>query len=101
MHPIPIPDALTDPGGPYDVTGPNPVRRVVIGPPDGDPTGPIRPVEALAGVDPDVGPIITILVGLDPGDLERLAAMDQPAVWLSMLTPQIPPFSVEVADGQG
>lgn len=89
--PIPIPDECVGPG----------VRRVVIVPPDGDMTNErIRAVEALAGkVDDEYR--ICVLVTLDPGELERLADMPNPAVWLTMLTPQIPPFSIEVADGQG
>lgn len=88
MTPIPIPDACVPEG----------CVRIVVGPPDGDPTGDIRSVEAVAGQDDD-GPRIAVLVELDEGDLERLA--DEGAIWLTFLSGKIPPFMVEVADGQG
>lgn len=87
MTPVPIPDQCIPPG----------CRRIVIGPPDGDPTGNIRPVEAVAGVDPDRGVTIAMLVELDGDDLDRLQTT--PAFWLTMWTTQIPPFAVHVADG--
>lgn len=87
MVPVPIPDACVPPG----------CKRMVIGPPDGDPTGDIRPVEAVVGIDEVQGVTIAVLVQLEDGDLERLA--ETPAVWLTMWTTQIPPFAVHVADG--
>lgn len=87
MRPIPIEDHLVPPG----------CKRVVIGPPDGDPTGDVRPVEAAVGI-VDGGPRICMLVELEDGDLERLA--HTPAIWLTMLTGQIPPWMMHIADGQ-
>lgn len=88
MTPVPIPDECVPEG----------CKRLVIGPPDGDPTGTVRPVEAVAGLAAD-GVRIAVLLELEDGDLERLA--DHPAVWLTFMTNQIPAFAVEVADGQG
>lgn len=91
VRPIPIPDELVGPG----------VRRLVIAPPGGDLTNDkIRPVEALAAIVPE-GLCITMLVAMEGDDLDRLAEMRSPAVWLSMYTNQLPPFAVEVADGRG
>lgn len=87
MRPVPIPEHLVPDG----------CRRLVIGPPDGDPTGDIRPVEALAGM-VDGAPRIAMLVELEDGDLERL--QKTPAVWLTMITSQIPPWSIDIADLQ-
>jgi hypothetical protein len=94
VRPIPIPDECVPPG----------CKRFVIAPPDGDLTNDrIRPVEAVAGiVEREVR--ITMLVALEPGELARLGAMADdgtPAIWLTMITKQIPPFMVEIADGQG
>lgn len=88
MRPIPIPDHCVPDG----------CKRYVIGPPDGDLTNEtISPVEVVAGiVDGQVH--MCALVMLEPGELARLAAMDTPAIWLTMLTPQIPPFDLHVAD---
>lgn len=98
MRPIPIPDECVGPG----------VKRLVIGPPDGDLTNDrIRPVEALAGVVDDEVRIV-VLVAFEDGELDRLRQMADggtgpgtAAIWLTMSTPQIPPFAVEVADGLG
>ena len=90
MRPVPIPDELVVGG----------LRRVVIAPPGGDLTHDrVAAVEVLAGVDPQLGVCQTILVQLEDGDLERLA--EHPAIWLSMYTPQLPVFAIEVADGRG
>jgi hypothetical protein len=86
VTPVPIPDAAVPPG----------CKRVVIGPPDGDPTGEVRAVEAVVGMTDD-GMRICVLVALDDGELERLAA--HPAVWLTFAANQIPPFALHVADG--
>ena len=90
MIPIPIPDHCVPEGA----------RRLVIGPPDGDLLNDtIRPVEAVAAiVDQQVH--ICVLVALEPGELARLAAIEKPAIWLTMLTPQIPPFMLHVADAE-
>lgn len=86
MRPVPIPEHLVPPG----------CRRLVIGPPAGqDPTGDIRPVEAVAGI-VDGTPRICMLIALEDGDLERL--VDTPAMWLTMITGQIPPWSIDIAD---
>lgn len=90
MRPIPIPDELVVGG----------LRRFVVAAPDGDLTNEeVGAVEVLAGIDPKMGICQTILVALEAGDLERLT--EHPAIWLSMYTPQLPVFSVEVADGAG
>lgn len=106
MIPIPIPDSLiTTDRDHLDLSIPGTLKRVVIGPPDGDPTGDIRPVESLVGHDPERGLIYTMLVALQPGEIERLIEMRdhglEPAVWLSLNTDQISPFSLEIADGRG
>lgn len=75
---------------------PGGVRRV-IGPPDDDPTGPIRPVEVV--VDSVEGPAwypevprFNVRVQLEEGDLERLR--QQGCFWLSLLGTQLQPFQV-------
>lgn len=95
MIPVPIPDDAIPEG----------CKRFVVSPPDGDLTNDqIRPVEAVAGI---VNGHVTMamLVAFEPGDLDRLRKLEedgyQPAVWLTMLTHQIPAFAVEIADGQG
>jgi hypothetical protein len=71
-------------------------QRVVIGPPDGDPTGEIRAVEAVADVSPSTGvPVLSMRCALEPGDLEVLAAGGH--VWVSFYGGAIVPFSVSVA----
>lgn len=91
MRPIPIPDECVGPG----------MKRYVISAPGGDLTDDhVRPVEALAGI-VDGAARICVLVAFEPGELVRAMAMPQPAVWLTMLTNQIPALSVEVADGRG
>jgi hypothetical protein len=84
--PIPIPNAAV----------PDNCRRVVIGPPDGDPTGDVRPVEAVVGVDEQHRLAFAMLVRLEDGELDRLREM--PAVWLTMWTHQIPAFALHIAD---
>lgn len=92
MRPVPIPDELVQ----------GHLRRHVVAAPDGDLTNDrVRAVEVLAGVDPELGICQTMLVALDPGDIDRLNRMAVPAVWLSMYTPQLPVFNLEVADGAG
>ena len=95
MIPVPIPDDVIPEG----------CKRYVIAPPDGDMLNDrIRSVEAVAGV-VDGHVTMGMLIALEPGDLERLQALQAdgftPAVWLTMLTNQIPAFAVEIADGQG
>lgn len=69
--------------------------RKVFGPPDGDPTGTIRPVEGVIGmVDGEMR--IALLLGLEDGDLERLERT--PAVWLTFMANHLHPFAVHVAD---
>lgn len=89
MRPVPISDDLIPEGA----------KRFVIGPPDGDLTNErIRPVEAVAAlIDGEVH--ISMLVALEDGDIERLQACG--GMWLTMITTQIPPFMLEIADGQG
>lgn len=69
-------------------------HRVVIGPPDGDPTGEIRAVEAVAEMSAGV-PVLSMRCALEPGDLEVLAAGG--CVWVSFYGGSIVPFSVSVA----
>lgn len=95
MRPIPIPDNAIPDG----------CKRFVIAPPDGDLTNPqVAPVEAVAGV-VDGQVTMAMLVALEDGDIDRLIALRdggyQPALWLTMLTNQIPAFAVEIADGAG
>jgi hypothetical protein len=87
--PIPIPDDCVPPG----------CRRLVIGPADGDPTGDIRPVEAVVGIDEPTGePRITVLVELEDGELDRLRRT--PAIWLTFRANQLSPFALHVADAE-
>lgn len=89
MIPVPIPDECVPPG----------CRRVVIGPPDGDPTGDIRAVESVVGIDESTGQIrMAMLVALEPGELERLQRT--PAVWLTILGDHLHPFALHVADAE-
>lgn len=86
MRVTPIPDEAVSAGA----------RRVVIGPPDGDPTGAIRSVEAVLDESSSVGvPVLSVRCALEPGDLERLAAGEH--VWVSFYGGGMPPFSVDVA----
>lgn len=85
MIPVPIPDHLVT-----DHT-----RRVVFGPPDGDPTGDVRPAEALVGI-VDGLPRLCFLVQLEDGEIERIS--ETGAIWLTMTTNQPPPFAMHVAD---
>lgn len=85
MRPVPIPDDAVWAGA----------RRVVIGPPDGDPTSNIRPVEALADTSASTGlPVLSVRCALEPGDLEALAAGGH--VWVSFYSSVIVPFSTAV-----
>lgn len=86
MRPIPIPAELETPE----------TRRIVFGPPDGDPTGDVRPAEALVGFVEGI-PKLCFLVQLEDGELERLA--ETGALWLTLSTNQPPPFALHVADG--
>lgn len=84
MRPVPIPDDVVWPGA----------QRVVMNPPDGDLTGPIRAVEAVADISPSTGvPVLSVRCALEPGDLEKLAAGGH--VWVSFYG-GMPPFSVDV-----
>lgn len=84
MKPTAIPDHCVPDG----------CKRYTIQPAPGDEDR-VAPVEAVAGiVDGQVR--MSVLVALEPGDLERLAAV--PAVWLTFITPQMPPFQVTIAD---
>ena len=86
MRVTPIPDEAVWAGA----------RRVVMSPPDGDLTGPIRAVEAVVDVSPSTGvPVLSVRCALEPGDLERLAAGE--CMWVSFYGGGMPPFSVDVA----
>lgn len=90
MRPVPIADELIPEG----------CKRLVIAAPDGDLLNDeIRPIEAVVGLTEDRGPLFAMLLQLEEGDLERLQACG--GLWLSMYTNQLPPFAVEIADGQG
>lgn len=85
MTPVPVPDECVPPG----------CKRVVFGPPDGDPTGDVRAVEGIVGmVDDEMR--IAVLIELDDGDLERLQTT--PAIWLTTMSNHLHPFAVHVAD---
>jgi hypothetical protein len=89
MIPVPIPDHCVPPG----------CERIVIGPADGDPTGDVRAVEAVVGIDEATREMrIAVLVELEPGELERLHRT--PGIWLTFRTNQISPFSLHVADAE-
>lgn len=87
MNPVPIDESLVWPDS----------RRMVIGPANNDPTGPVRPVEAVCDIvalEPD-GPAImryNMRIGLDPGDLEALERDGH--FWVSFIGPQLMPFDV-------
>lgn len=85
MRPVPIPDDRIWEGS----------RRVVVAGPDGDLTGEIRPVEALVDVVDDT-PRFSILIKLDPEDLEKLK--DNPHIWLMWWGHYLHPFSIDVED---
>jgi hypothetical protein len=78
-------------------------RRVVIGPPDGDPTGDIRSVEAIVELlDDDHGRYqrFRVLVEVEPEDWKRwgLEPPARPArLWMMQLGSQMAPFAVESA----
>lgn len=87
MIPIPVPDHCVPPG----------CKRLVFGPPDGDPTGDVRPVEAVVGI-VDGAPRIAVLVQVEDGELERLQQTG--AVWLTVMADHLVPFSLHVADAE-
>jgi hypothetical protein len=85
MRAVPIPDAFVWPGA---------VRKVIAGGPGGRPdgfdeTGRIAPCEALIDVD-DLGPRFSMLVELEPGELEKLQR--EPRFWLVIHSPVLVPF---------
>ena len=85
MRPVPIPDELVWPG-----------RRIVVAPPGGDMTHEtIRAVEAVVdlGVD-NTGPRFCIRVGLDEGDLAKLA--DNPHFWVTFHGEHLHPFGLVI-----
>lgn len=82
MIPTPIPDEEIWPGA----------ERVVIGPPAGeDPTGRIRPAEALID-ETDFGRTFHFRLVLEPGELERLQKGEP--MWLSLIGNAVQPFDV-------
>ncbi|PRY35374.1 hypothetical protein [Umezawaea tangerina] len=85
MRPVPIPDEAVWEGA----------RRLVVGPPDDDPTGPIAAVEAVASVSASTGmPVLSVRCALEQGDLEQLA--EGGCVWVSFYGGGMPPFAVDV-----
>lgn len=90
MIPIPVPDHCVPAG----------CKRIVIAGPNGDLTDDqIRPVEAVVGIVDDE-PLICVLVELEAGELARLAALERPAVWLTVRADHLVPFSLHVADAE-
>lgn len=85
MRPSPIPDAEVFDGG----------ERIVIGGPDGDLTGDIRPVEAVVTMEDGIA-AFSMRVALEPGDLEKLQRHG--VFWLTCLGRQLQPFSLFVPD---
>lgn len=84
MRVTPIPDSAVWEGA----------RRIVIGPPDGDPTGEIRAVEAVVDRSPTTGSwVYSVRCALEEGDLDTLAAGGH--VWISFYDRMVP-FSVDV-----
>jgi hypothetical protein len=92
MIPIPIPDDT-----PLD---PQLQRRLVIGPPDGDPTGHIRPVEAIVEVinNGDSRYVyIRVLIEIEEADWKLWGIKAPPSrarFWLSQATQQMVPFAL-------
>jgi len=85
MRPAPIPDELIWPG----------TQRMVFTAPDGDMTGPIRPVEACVNHLPSGSRMIAVRCIPEEGDLEKLARGG--AVWITFLD-ELVPFDVTVTD---
>jgi hypothetical protein len=86
MRPVTIPDELIQPGT---------VRRVFAAP-NGDLTDDqIRPAEALIRRGEDDLAVISCMLELEPGDLERLQSGGR--VWLTMVG-GLAPFDVTVLD---
>lgn len=86
MRVTPIPDSAVWEGA----------ERAVIGPPDGDLTGPIRAVEAVIHRSESTGlPILSVRCAPEPGDIEKLAAGGH--VWISFYGRMVP-FNVDVAE---
>jgi len=82
--PVPIPTELVWPGG----------RRLVIGPPNGDPTDEqIRSVEAIVDADA-LGRCFWMRIELEAGDLEQLQA--DPHFWLVIRGHQLAPFDLQL-----
>lgn len=85
MHFAPITESEVWPGG----------QRLVIGPPDDDPTGSVRAVEAVVDtvlLDEQPCPRYSLKVRLDQLDLEALALDGE--LWFSILGSQVPPMDV-------
>jgi hypothetical protein len=65
--------------------------RIVVGPPDGDITGNIRPVEAIV-LSQDDSCAFVMKIALDDGDIERLAECK--FFWIAQMGHQLQPFDV-------
>lgn len=86
MRPVIIPDELVQPGT---------VRRIIAAP-DGDLThDEIRPVESLISRGPDDVARLSMMLELEDGELDRLAAGGK--IWLTMLG-GVAPFDIVVLD---
>jgi hypothetical protein len=70
-------------------------QRLVIGPPDGDPTGDIRPVEAIVDIPPTGIPRLSVRCALEPGDLEKLTAGGH--VWIAFYGHMVP-FCIDITE---
>lgn len=84
MRPVPIPDELVQPGT---------VRRLVQAPPGEEDV--VRPVESLISADTDGTALLSMMMKLEDGDIEKLQAGGR--IWLTMRGGIIP-FSVHVLD---
>lgn len=75
-------------------------QRMVLAPPNGDPTGPVRPLEVVVDgvlLDGEACPRFNMRVKLDDGDLAQLAEHGE--LWFSLLGAQCPPVSVGLLPG--
>lgn len=87
MRPIPIPDELVEPGT---------VRRIIAAP-DGDLTNDtIRAVESLISADTDGIALLSMMLVLEDGELEKLQTGGG-RIWLTMRG-AVAPFDVRVLD---
>lgn len=90
MRPAPIPDDQIWEGA----------RRIVLGPPDGDITGIVAPVEALVDCAPTLAAHrISVRCVPEEGDLDALLA--GASLWISFLGAGMPPVFLQVLPDPG